>query len=446
MSAIDVAIVGAGWSGLACALACSDAGARVALIDAAPQPGGRARRVDVRLGERDFPLDNGQHMLVGAYRETERLIRRVGIDPARVIARMPLAMVYPDGFRFVAANLPAPFHLAAGMLTSHGLSIKDRFALARLMTSWRAAGWTAPAEAAAASVLTLATPTLIDRLFEPLCLAALNLRLSEASARMFLAVLQDSIGAGRHDSDFLVARVDLSALAPDAALAKLTMAGAEIRLRTLATGLSQSASTWQLQTRTDSIDCGAVVLALPPDRALPLLESAGAHELDDAISALARIESAPIGTVYLRYAPGTRLRHPVIALVESAAREHFGQWVFDRGALDDRNDGVLAVVVSGRGPHTELTHETLALKVAGQLSAALSLPSPLASAVLVERRATVYASPALHRPPARLPCRGLYLAGDAAQSAYPSTIEGSVRAGLGAAGAWIADRTALMSA
>lgn len=442
VSAIDVAIVGAGWSGLACALACSDAGARVTLIDAAPQPGGRARRVDVTLGDRDYALDNGQHMLVGAYRATERLMRRVGIDPARVLHRLPLAMIYPDGFRFVAADLPAPFHLAAGLITARGLTVRDRIALARLMQAWRRARWTAPADAAAASILATVSRTLVDRLFEPLCLAALNLRLADASARMFLAVLKDSVGASRRASEFWIACVDLSALAPDAALAALASAGADVRLRTLATGLTQIGSRWQLQTRTGSIECGAVVLALPPDRARPLLQSAGARKLDEAIGELARIESAPIATVYLRFPAGTRLPHPVLALMDAPARDHFGQWVFDRGALDDRNDGVLAVVISGRGPHIALPHDALARRVAEQLGAALSLPPPLASAVLVERRATVLATPALRRPPARLPCRGLYLAGDAADSAYPSTIEGSVRAGLAAAAAWSEDRAA----
>jgi monoamine oxidase len=39
----------------------------------------------------------------------------------------------------------------------------------------------------------------------------------------------------------------------------------------------------------------------------------------------------------------------------------------------------------------------------------------------------------LRRPQARLPARGLYLAGDSAASPFPSTLEGSVRSGLEAA-------------
>jgi len=69
-----VAVIGAGWSGLACGLELTASGHEVTLLEAAPQAGGRARAVVVRLGDRQFLLDNGQHLLIGAYRETLRLM------------------------------------------------------------------------------------------------------------------------------------------------------------------------------------------------------------------------------------------------------------------------------------------------------------------------------------------------------------------------------------
>ena len=67
------------------------------------------------------------------------------------------------------------------------------------------------------------------------------------------------------------------------------------------------------------------------------------------------------------------------------------------------------------------------------------MPAPLAGVAIVEKRATIVPSPGLRRPPAKLPLPGLYLAGDAAHSGYPSTLEGSVRAGFVAAQALIDD-------
>ena len=89
-----VAVVGAGWAGLAAAVQATDLGHRVALFDMAAQAGGRARSVPV---PHTAELDNGQHILIGAYRETLRLMRLVDQEPQRVLERRPLELTYPDG-------------------------------------------------------------------------------------------------------------------------------------------------------------------------------------------------------------------------------------------------------------------------------------------------------------------------------------------------------------
>lgn len=441
VSVFDVAVVGAGWSGLACAVLCVQRGERVVLLDAAPQVGGRARRVSITLGDRDYSLDNGQHLLIGAYSETEQLMCSVGADPNRLLRRIPLTLAYPDGFCFKAGRWPAPLHLVSGLVGARGLNWHDRSTLLRLTLRWRRTHWIAPTGASAAQLLRETTPTLMDRFFEPLCLAALNLRLAQASGQIFLNVLRASIGSERSASDFWVPLTDLSALAPDAALAWLRDRGSEVRLRTPVSQLAHDAGRWTVTLREGGVKAHAVVLAVPPERAHPLLATVEDATLAPAIEMLSRVEHAPIATVYLRYEPGTRMPEAVMALREDPQRRHYGQWAFDRGMLDPRNDGVIAVIVSGRGPHMELAHETLCIAVADQLCAALALPPPLATAAVVERRATIWAVPELKRPSTRLPRAGLYLAGDAADSPYPSTIEGSVRSGFAAASAWLSDRS-----
>ena len=52
----------------------------------APQPGGRARSVQ-RAGH---TLDNGQHILIGAYRATLELMHIVGADASALLRRLPL--------------------------------------------------------------------------------------------------------------------------------------------------------------------------------------------------------------------------------------------------------------------------------------------------------------------------------------------------------------------
>ncbi len=436
MKTFDVVVVGAGWSGLACALTCAQSGARVALLDAAPQAGGRARALRLALGDHHYDLDNGQHILIGAYRQTEALMHAVGVNIPKTVLRLPLSLIYPDGFHFVAAHLPAPLHLVAALARAKGLTLADRYALVRLTTLWRSTRWQAPDNAAAPAVLSLATPTLIERLFEPLCLAALNVRLPQASATLFLRVLRDAIGSTRRDSELWVPRVNLSSLLPNATVKTLHSLGAQVALHTLVTLLQASPGAtpgWQVRTRDEALQTRAVVLAVPPERALDLLERTHEPALTETLQTLAQIPMAPIATAYLRYAPGTRLPHPVMALREAPHNEHYGQWVFDRGALDQNNDAVLALVISGQGPHLAQPHEAVLRACAQQLTCALGLPQPLAGALIVDKRATVEPTPSLRRPPTALPLPGLYLAADAAHSPYPSTLEGSVRSGLEAA-------------
>ena len=422
-------------------MALADAGCAVTLFEAAPQLGGRARRVELALGDRSFPVDNGQHLLIGAYRDTLALMRRVGVDPEDAFLRRPFALRYPDGFRLQAARAPAPLHLAVGLISARGLRWRERLAMARAVDRWKRAGWAAPHEAAAAGLMDGVPPIVIDRIWQPLCVAALNARLEQASSAMFLAVLRDSLGADRSASDMLLPRADLSALLPDAASAALQHASARVQLRSAVDGLARAGGGWRVTSRQTSADADAVVLALPPWRAASLLASTGLAPLDSTVAALGRVASAPITTVYLRYPGGMRLPGPALALADAPARGDFGQWAFDRGALDPRCDGVVSVVVSASGPHEMLDHAALGNAVASQLRVALGLPAPIANRVIEEKRATIVPVPGLVRPPIVLPSPGLYLAGDAADSPYPSTIEGSVRSGLAAARALLDERS-----
>ena len=95
---MKAAIVGGGWAGLSTAVELAKAGVGVTVFEAAKQLGGRARSVDLH-GHR---LDNGQHLLVGAYCETLRLMREVGAEPERLLKRLPREL------RFQASP-PRPF-------------------------------------------------------------------------------------------------------------------------------------------------------------------------------------------------------------------------------------------------------------------------------------------------------------------------------------------------
>jgi len=437
------AVVGGGWAGFSSAVELARAGHQVTLFEAARTLGGRARRVAIDGRE----LDNGQHIMLGAYSETLRLMRAVGVDLDSAVLTLPLQMRYAPGaggMDFVAPRLPAPLHVAIALIRASGLAREDKMALARFTTTARWMGWYLNHDCSVAELLERfdQTPRIVALMWRPLCLAALNTPPERASANVFLAVLRDSLGANRAASDMLVPRADLSALFPDAAAAWLQTQGQShaVHLGAKVTAIRPVSGKWALEASgaglggawTTEFD-GVVLAASPVASASLLSQLPGAEALAAQLNAF---EPEPITTCYLQYPSGTRLPAPFLALIDDAADARWGQFVFDRGQLDARQDGLLAVVVSASGAASALPQGELATAIAVQLAADLGQPGlakPSWVKVITEKRATFACTPGLQRPANETALPGLVLAGDYTEGEYPATLEMAVRSGASAA-------------
>lgn len=435
-TALRVAVVGGGWAGCAAAVELAHKGCHVTLFEAARSLGGRARGVEVQ----GKMLDNGQHILLGAYKETLKLLKRVGVDPRAALLRLPLQMRYPagsGGMDFVAPRLPAPWHMAIALMRAQGLRREDKLALARFTTSARWMRWGLNDDVPVSVLLERfdQTERLIRLMWRPLCLAALNTPPERASANVFLAVLRDSLGAKRAASDMLVPRLDLGALFPVAAARHLEAKGGAVHVGAKVGALARTGAGWEVQVGPDWHGFDAVVLAAPPTQAASLLAPLGETAIAGQLDAF---EYEPISTCYLQYDAAVRLPLPFCALLDAPDDGRFGQFVFDRGQLDPNQAGLLAVVVSAAGAAAALDQEALAAAIARQLADALALPelaTPLWSRVITDKRATFACTPGLARPGNATSLPGLVLAGDYTASDYPATLESAVRSGQGAAAA-----------
>ncbi|WP_313706273.1 hydroxysqualene dehydroxylase HpnE [Massilia sp.] len=442
---LDVAVVGGGWAGCAAAVELADKRARVTLFEAARTLGGRARGVELQ----GKMLDNGQHILLGAYDQTLKLIKRVGVDPAAALLRLPLQMRYPagaGGMDFVAPRLPAPWHMIVALWRAKGLGREDKMALARFTTSARWMGWRLNDDVPVSVLLARfdQTPRLNRLMWQPLCLAALNTPPERASSNVFLAVLRDSLGAHRAASDMLVPRLELGALFPRAAARHIEQRGGAVHAGAKVGAIARTAAGWEVQASGQA--CGgdrqrfdALVLATPPAAAAGLIAALpGAGDLAARLDAF---DYEPISTCYLQYDAALRLPLPFCALLEDPAARRFGQFVFDRGQLDPGQGGLLAVVISAAGAAAALDQDTLASLVANQLAQAFGQPAlatPRWSRVITDKRATFACVPGLSRPGNATDLPGLVLAGDYTASDYPATLESAVRSGQGAATAILA--------
>jgi squalene-associated FAD-dependent desaturase len=428
----SVAVVGGGWAGCAAAAELAAAGIDVELFEAAAELGGRGRRVVLELDGVRHTLDNGQHLMIGAYRAIADVLGTVGVNIDRIVERRPFELSFPDGFRIKASQLPAPWHLVTALLRARGLTWSERWAIARLLRSLSADRWHVGTDRDAASWLAGQgqSDTLIARLWRPLCIAALNTPLAEASAQVFANVLRDSVGGDRYAAMLWLPRSDLSALLPEAVERFVTARGGAVRRCVRVDAIGPAQSGFRLDPGLGHFD--AVVYAAPPGQ-LARVASPFAPQLADALDAIRAFDYQPICTVYLKYDDDVALPGGFTALLDRPRERVYGQWAFDRGALDRANRGVVAVVVSASGAHDDEPMSALCEAVAGQLTRELDLPRPRAARAIVEKRATLAAHPGLLRPPNATRVPGFVLAGDWTHSDYPSTLESAVRSGVAAA-------------
>lgn len=432
---LDIAVVGGGWAGLSAAVTATKAGHRVTVYEAARHWGGRARSVKLRI-QPDGVLDNGQHILIGAYTATLALMRQVGVDPTKVLVRVPLQMRYPDGAGWGmpawAQHWTAPWDTLAAALTNRPWKWEERWRFLQMAARWQRAGFTCSPQTTVAD-LCLGMPEVVTRtLLEPLCVSALNTPPACASGQVFLRVLQDALFAPAQapykGSDLLVPQVPLGDLLPGPASTWLAQQGARLCEGQAVRALVPVGGRWSVLTAHGAQTFDHVVLACPVWTAARLVAGVQ-HAVDTPLAAHRWLQTATslrhedLATVYTQFAtpPQWPVKGPMMALHSGPERP--AQFVFDRGQLGGP-PGLLAWVVSA--PQTD--RATVERQVLRQAQETLSGSSPVGVATVYEKRATFAATPGLERPGHRV-APGLWAAGDAVDGPYPATLEGAVRSG-----------------
>lgn len=427
---LQIAIVGAGWAGLAAAITAAQKGHQVTLLEASKFWGGRARSIQTH--SEDYPLlDNGQHILIGAYQKTLSMMQIVGIDLEKAFWRKPLDLRYADGSGLSLPNKPFPLNLLQGIAFNSSWSAVDKWQLLTSAWQWQRIHFECAEHLTVADLCKKVTPPVWQDLIEPLCVSALNTPANEASGKVFLRIMKDALFGPVGSSDLLLPRLDLGQLFPNAAINWLEKKGASChsgqRIESiLDAGINSSkAPRWQLGNHKFD----HLVIATPAWDAAHLLEKFNAAWA----STTRQLRYETIATVYVQGPLDFKLPLPMLALRTTQGSP--AQFAFDRGQIYTKagTPGLLAFVVSAN----KLSKEDVTHQVMGQLSAlliqlgqdALRIEAFKVIQTVVEKRATFACIPNLKRPSAR-PCQGITVCGDYVEGPYPATLEGAIISGI----------------
>lgn len=422
-----VVVAGGGWAGLATAVELSKAGIPVTLIESSRQPGGRAR--SIRFGNRI--VDNGQHLLTGACQKVLALMANVGVDIDSALLRIPFSFRQRSStYRKLllrTPGLPAPLHLAAALIMANGLSLNERIQVLRFGYYLMRSGLD---DVRDTSVLALLdkhkqSSSTIHRLWEPLCVSALNTPLAESSAHLFVNVLRETFLQLHAYSDLIIPRQGLSQLFPQPAIKFLERRGTRILLGQRVTAIEvRDDRVFAVHANGCRVPGSHVVLATPHATARRIMSP---HpQLGDICDNLSSLGHEPVTTLYLEYPPDITLEQPLVCLQGGTA-----QWIFDRRICSQA--GLMAVVISARGAHTKWNRDQLITRVVAEIARYYpGWPDPVNTLLVREKRATFTACTSVNRlrPANRTPVQGLWLAGDYTHNKLPATLETAVSSGI----------------
>lgn len=430
-----VLVIGGGFAGLSAATALAEQGHPVELLETKGFLGGRAYSI---AGSESFPapLDNGPHLFMGCYRETLRLLRRIGGEDAfHWLDPLALSWLLPGGRKVSlrCAPLPAPLHLAWGLLTSDAFPWSEKIRMARALARFSKRPFQVAPQIQTLSQFLDATgqgPAARERFWIPLCNAVMNVPPETAPLEGLGEVFRRVFFGGRKDSALGVARVPLTEMVSARAGKFLDQKGGRVRLHEGVQEVALRGRAVEVKTKTGLLlSADLLVLAVPP-----LSLSALLGGLWDKAASFKLLGKSPILSVHLL------LSRPVLEGHFVGLSGAKFEWVFNRNANWDLKEGTqyLSFIASAAEPLVRLKDAELielAWRELVERCPESGGAQVLHSKVTREMAATFVWNRETGplRPPCETPFPNVFLAGDWTDTGLPATLEGACLSGHRAA-------------
>lgn len=427
-----IAIIGSGMAGLSAAVHLQQLGHSVSVYEAAQHAGGRTRSVHLARAQ----VDNGQHILLGAYHQTLNLLHRCQIPEHQCLQRFPLDWRVGRLHLRTSKLLPSPINLLLGLIQAVGITWSEKISLGKLMLGlYLKPSLSKQDDISVAQWLAERAQSVwaIEHIWRPICLAALNTPIEQASAYYFCHVIRDGLLGNHRASDMLLCKQDLSQALINPIIQYLQSQGVNIVYSHRLISIEKLNRGFSLQFANQQLaQASHVILAIPPANL-----SAFQDSLPQAASWTKQIHYQPITTVYLQYAANISLPAPMLGFPHTSTTNSIElQWLFDRGQFAQQA-GLIAVVLSAHGKQDALDNQQLSAEVIRLMSERYpEWGAPLWAKCIREKRATHRCDVGLTPPNMLTETPGLLLAGDYLHPHYPATIEAAVQSGLDCA-RWI---------
>jgi len=432
-------VLGGGVAGIAAACRLAECGFKPLLVEARPFLGGRARSF-LHEGSGD-EIDNGQHLMMGCYHQTFRLLSLLGTRDLVSILR-PLTIEFRDAsgsvdHLIVPTNLPGPVGLLIGVRRMRGLSVADRRAVIRLGVAARLSRPSIDETVHQWLCRHHQSARLIERLWEPMAIATMNTPISTGSAKIFVAVLRRGFLAWGDDARLALPRVGLSRLLQPARQYIESRGGAVVAHKHATQITRRDEGGFALRIGDgDLLHADGVISAMTRAAVSRML---GVDRLA-AIDGQRSMRTAPIVSVYLWYDRNPNDIPILCGMVGSRV-----QWVFNRRRIVEHNyssryPGLLSCTISAAFAETAMSSNDVVTTADAELRRAfpsLGGAALMDALTIKEKHATFLATPEHERlrPGTVTAWPGLCLAGDWTDTGLPATIEGAIDSGYRAANA-----------
>lgn len=426
-----IIIIGSGWAGISAAIQAAKRGWQVTVVEERPYIGGRAR--SFRDKHTGHVIDNGQHVMIGAYTSAWSVMQTLGTTSLiKKQQALQVAFAHVSGSRALldASAFPGKAGLLAAFLKRKDLSLASRLTCLRLAVRIQRKH-TQPRGLTCLEFLQQEkqTPETIRQFWEPLILATLNAPVREAAAELLVNIMRLAFLGGKGASSLWLPTAGLTELiAPFPTW--LSHHGGSVIVGTSVENLEFTNNSdckadhgvnITLSNR-QQLNADAVVAAIPQRALQRLLQTS-----DLSLNLPEQPSVSPIVSVYLWY------DHTWLTTDFTATLGTSIQWVFNKSAI---HPGLVALTVSAAEQEATLSGNDLVTKYDTELRTLfpeMKQAVLLHSQVIKEKHATPLITPAVEAQKQQIGLNNtkqLVIAGDWTVPGLPATIEAAARSGV----------------